>query len=135
MSIRFETPLLERLRQSAAADRTTPSGLVQDLVDEGLRMRETPGVVFRPGPSGRRAGLAAGPDVWEIVAAIKDVGGRPEDKAACVAEEMGLTPAAVDLALTYYSRHPTEVEAQIAQNERAAEEACAAWQARQAVLS
>jgi hypothetical protein len=108
---------------------------VQDLVDEGLRMRETPGVVFRSGPSGRRAGLPAGLDVWEVVAAVKGTGGTPEAKVAATAEELGLTTAAVDLALTYYSRHPVEIESAIAENEHAAEEALAAWQARQAVLS
>jgi len=41
------------------------------LVDEGLRMMEHPGVIFRTGPTGRRAGLAAGPDVWEVVRAVR----------------------------------------------------------------
>lgn len=32
---------------------------------------EHPGIVFRPGPTGRRAGLAGGPDVWEVVRAVR----------------------------------------------------------------
>lgn len=32
---------------------------------------EHPGIVFRPGPMGRRAGLIGGPDVWEAVRAVK----------------------------------------------------------------
>ena len=56
LSIRFDTKLLERLRRrSQATPGSTPSGLAQRLVDEGLRMAEHPGIVFKDGPSGRRA--------------------------------------------------------------------------------
>jgi Domain of unknown function (DUF5615) len=41
------------------------------VVDEALRTREHPGITFRPGPAGRRAGLASGPDVWEVVRVIR----------------------------------------------------------------
>ncbi|MDR2565597.1 MAG: hypothetical protein LBC97_05975 [Bifidobacteriaceae bacterium] len=134
LSIRFKASVLERLRRCAKAQGTTPSGLVQELVDEGLAMRETPGIVFRSGPSGRRAGLAAGPDVWEIVAAVKETAGNPGEKVASAGDELGLSESAVNLALSYYSRHPTEIEEEIAENERASGEAFAAWQARQTVL-
>ena len=30
-------------------------------------MDDHPGIVFRDGPTGRRAGLAAGPAVWEVI--------------------------------------------------------------------
>ena len=40
------------------------SSIGERQIDEGLRMEAHPGIVFRNGPSGRRAGLAAGPDVW-----------------------------------------------------------------------
>jgi len=38
-------------------------------------MMEHPGVLFRTGPTGRRAGLAAGPDVWEVVRAVRSARG------------------------------------------------------------
>lgn len=135
MSIRFEESVVERLRLWARSQTTTTSGLVQDLVDEGLRMRETPGIVFRPGPSGRRACLAGGPDVWEVMAAVKQTDAPSGDKVACVAEELGLPASSVDLALTYYSRYPAEIDMEIADNERAAEAAFHAWQVRQSALS
>src|SRR6185437_9845048 len=50
-----------RLRRNGAGTGEATSGLVVRLVDEGIRMAEHPGVVFRDGPTGRRAGLAAGP--------------------------------------------------------------------------
>lgn len=37
------------------------------FVDEALRSEEHPGIIFRAGPTGRRAGLAGGPDVWEVI--------------------------------------------------------------------
>ena len=41
--------------------------LVSSLLDEGLKTRRFPGVVYRSGPVGRRAALVGGPDVWEVV--------------------------------------------------------------------
>jgi len=57
--------LLARLRQRAnAMTGASVAGLAQRLIDEGLRMADHPGVIFKDGPSGRRAALAYGPDVY-----------------------------------------------------------------------
>ena len=37
-------------------------------------MAEHPGIVFRDGPTRRRAAVAGGPDVWEIIRAVKSHG-------------------------------------------------------------
>jgi hypothetical protein len=47
------------------------SSAANRLVDEAMRMAEHPGVIFRTGPTGRRAALAGGPDVWEVIRAVK----------------------------------------------------------------
>jgi hypothetical protein len=135
LSIRFDQALLERLRRRAAAQDTTPSGLAQRLVDEGLRAQEHPGVVFRDGPSGRRAALVTGPDVWEVVAALRRSTARGEAAVTATAGEMSLSIAQVKTALDYYGSHPEEIDEQIAENERAADEAHAAWQAQQQLLA
>jgi hypothetical protein len=135
LSIRFDQALLERLRRRAAAQDTTPSGLAQRLVDEGLRAQEHPGVVFRDGPSGRRAALVAGPDVWEVVAALRRSTARGEAAVTATAGEMSLSIAQVKTALDYYGSYPDEIDEQIAENERAADEAHAAWQAQQRLLA
>jgi hypothetical protein len=135
LSIRFDQVLLERLRRRASAQATTPSGLAQRLVDEGLRTQEHPGVVFRDGPSGRRAALTAGPDVWEIVAALRYSSARGEAAIAATADEMGLSVAQMKTALDYYGSYPEEIDGQVAENERAADEAYAAWQAQQQLLA
>ena len=135
LSIRFDAALLERLRRRAAASDSTPSGLAQRLVDEGLRSQEHTGIVFRDGPSGRRAALAAGPDVWEVIAAFRSAGATDEKRGiAATAADMMLSASQVQLALDYYGSYPNEIDTQIAENERAAAEALEAWRVRQRLL-
>ena len=136
LSIRFDKALLARLRRRAAIEASTASGLAQRLVDEGLRAQEHPGIVFKDGPSGRRAALVAGPDVWEVVAAVRGAGAKDERRAvAAAAEELSLSPTQVRLAVDYYGAYADEIDAQIAENQRAATEALAAFQARQRLLA
>lgn len=135
LSIRFNPELLDRLRRGAAGRNTTPSGLAQRLVDEGLRSQEFPGIVFRDGPSGHRAGLAAGPDVWEIAAALRDCELRGDDAVEAVAAEMTLPAGRVRTALAYYGAYAEEIDAEIADNERAADEALRSWESQQRLLA
>lgn len=135
LSIRFDETLLARLRRRASAVSSTPSGLAQRLIDEGLRAQEHPGIVFRDGPSGRRAALVAGPDVWEVVAAIRYSSARGETAVKAAATEMDLSSDRVKTALDYYGRYPDEIDAEVAENERAAEEASAAWRAQRRLLA
>ena len=74
-SFRWSQDTLDLLERRARERGEAGSRLAERLVEEGLRMDEHPGVVFRDGPAGRRAALAAGPDVWELVRFIKSVRG------------------------------------------------------------
>ena len=52
LSIRFDEAVLTRLRHRASAmTGGNTSALAQRLVDEGLRMADHPGVVFKDGPT------------------------------------------------------------------------------------
>jgi len=135
LSIRFDPALLDRLRRGAAGRNTTPSGLAQRLVDEGLRSQEFPGIVFRDGPSGRRAGIAAGPDVWEVAAALRGSELRGDDAIETVAAELALPPGRVRTALAYYGAYADEIDAEIAGNERTAAEALRSWESQQRLLA
>ncbi len=135
LSIRFDPELLDRLRRGAVGRDTTPSGLAQRLVDEGLRAQEFPGIVFRDGPSGRRAGLAVGPDVWEVAAALRDSAHRGAAAVDAVAAELDLPVGGVRTALAYYGAFSAEIDAEIADNERAAEEALRSWESQQRLLA
>lgn len=129
LSIRFDPELLDRLRRRAATRDSTPSGLAQRLVDEGLRSLDHPGIVFRDGPSGRRAGLIDGPDIWEVAAATRD------DDAKRALASFGLSQSRLTAALSYYVAYRNEIDAEIAENERAADEAFRSWQAQQQLLA
>jgi len=135
LSIRFDDVVLERLRRRAAGRDTTPSGLAQRLVDEGLRAQEFPGIVFRDGSSGRRAGLAAGPDVWEVATALRDSELSGDAAVEDTAVGLGLGVGRVRVALAYYGAYPEEIDAEIAENERAAEEALRSWESQQRLLA
>lgn len=136
LSIRFDDDVLRRLRRRAqSTPGATASGVAQRLVDEGLRMAEHPGVVFKDGPSGRRAALAFGPDIWEVIQVLRDIDERGEVAVAAAAEALALPAAKVQLALTYYSDFPDEVDAEIAQAEVASVAAEAAWEAQRRLLA
>src|ERR1700732_11332 len=91
VSVRLSDQVARRLRERAAADDEAVSGLAQRLVDEGLRMEAPPGIVFRPGPSGRRAALTRGPDVWEVIGLLRSLDTSRE--AAIVEAAEWLRPA------------------------------------------
>jgi len=139
-SVRFDDDVIRRLdRYVRSHPGTSASSLANIFVDEALRAEEHPGIVFRPGPTGRRAGLVGGPDVWEVIGALQAVRAEDSDLAdesliAVVAEATGLSPRVVRIAIRYYAAYPAEVEERIAANHEAAQEAEAAWQAEQDLL-
>src|SRR4051812_11769210 len=71
VSTRYAPDTLQRLDDRARVEGSSRSALIQRYVAEGLEMDEHPGIVFREGPAGRRAGLVSGPDVWEVVAVYR----------------------------------------------------------------
>lgn len=89
---------------------------------------------FRDGPSGRRAGLAAGPDIWEIVLVLRDQQGEPDERVAAAADYLGLTVRAVETAARYWSAYPDEIDARIAANDDAVAREREIWERRQRLL-
>jgi hypothetical protein len=136
LSIRFDEQLLTRLRRRVqTSPGSTVSGLAQRLVDEGLRMAEHPGVVFKDGPSGRRAALAFGPDVWEVVKVLREVDERGAAAVPAAAQLLGLPDSRVRVAMHYYSAYSTEIDAEVAQADAESAAAEAAWLAEQRLLA
>lgn len=136
LSIRFDQDVLARLRQRAASvPGATPSGLAQRLVDEGLRMADHPGVVFRDGPAGRRAALAVGPDVWELVSFLREIDERGPGAVASAAEVFAIPESAVSAGIGYYVAFAKEIDAWIEESQAASERAEAEWERRQALLA
>ena len=135
MSVRFREPRIAvRLKAEAEASARSASALAEELIDEGLRMRRHPLVVFRSGPAGRRAGLVGGPDVWEVVAGV--VGGdvAPSKRVQRAVHVFGLRPRQIEAALAYYAEFTAEIDAQIDTNRAAAEEAEELWRRQRDLL-
>ena len=109
------------------------------FIDESLRMDEHPGIVFRPGPTGRRAALATGPDVWEVISALHDIQrehlGQPgAEVMATLHEVTGLSTEQLNAALRYYADYPDEVDERIEANHAEAEREEKLWRAQQRLL-
>jgi hypothetical protein len=121
-SFRLSDALLERLDVEARATGTSATALVASLLDEGLKIRRFPGIIYRDGPAGRRAALANGPDVWEVARAVKGASGAGDEKLRRAALDSGLAPAQVRLAVDFYTAFPEEVDARITADEKAADE-------------
>ncbi len=136
LSIRFRRPgAYERLKRRAAQRAESISSVGERLIDEGLRMEAHPGIVFRDGPSGRRAGLAAGPDVWEVVGLLRGLRGSVEERVAASAAQLGLTDAQVRTTSRYYAEFTDEIDAEIANNDDIANREMAAWENERRLLS
>ena len=134
VSVRLPDEVARRLRDEAAGTTEAVSGMAARLVDEGLRMATHPGIVFRSGPSGRRAALITGPDVWEIIGLIRSLDARGVAALAEAADWLGLTEAQIRTALGYYGAFPDEIDARIAANVAAAEQAERSWRTQQELL-
>ncbi|WP_091115960.1 ribbon-helix-helix protein, CopG family [Geodermatophilus dictyosporus] len=135
-SVRLSDDVLRRLADLAGRRGVSVSSTIERLLDEALRREAHPGITFRDGASGRRAGLIEGPDVDEVIRTLRAVQEeRPADVVATVAETMSLSPAQVAAAVAYYADHRDEIDARITANEQAVEEAEAAWRRQQEVLA
>ncbi|MGH9064991.1 MAG: hypothetical protein ACRD0L_13655 [Acidimicrobiales bacterium] len=134
LSIRFSDELHDRLKRYADRSDQPLSTLAQRAVGEWLDMAEHPGVVFRDGPAGRRAALAAGPDIWEVAGVLAEQHGTPERRLAAAADHLGLPLRQVEVAAAYWASHRAEIDRRLAANIEAADRELAAWEQRRALL-
>lgn len=98
-------------------------------------MEDHPGVTFRSGPAGRRAALAAGPDVWEVIRVVRNVAGSGEAAVTQAGEWLGLAREQVDIAVGYYREYPAEVDGWIARVDDEARRAQQRWERRRDALA
>jgi len=112
VSVRLDDKLAERLRLRARAAGESLSDRLRRYAEEGARRDEHPMITFRDGPTGRRAGLIGGPDVWEVAMWIDDLG-PVKDPAAELAADGILTRAQIDAAVAYRAAYPDEIQVRI----------------------
>lgn len=114
-SIRVKGSTVQALREQAARYQTAPRTLAEQMVEEGVKMRRHPGIVFVERGTGRRdAVLAARPrlSVWQILEVV-----RGSTSVAAAARDLSLDVPSIERALAYHKEHPDEIERQIAAND------------------
>ncbi len=139
--VRFDVSVATRLAAFVAANPgMSLSSAANRLVDEALRINEHPGITFRPGPTGRRAAVAAGPDVWEIVRAVRSARrAEPsfgeDDLLAMLAENTGVGIAQLRTAVRYWAAYPQDIDAEIEAADAAEDAARDSWLREQRLLA
>ena len=107
LSLRLAPDLLKTLRSEARRSSRPASQIAQVTLDEGLRMRRCPGILFVDGPTGRRATIAGtGIDIWEVVRVFRSGSGSFEDLARAMPQ---LSRPQLEVAMYYYRLYPGEV--------------------------
>jgi hypothetical protein len=112
VSVRLDDGLAERLRIRARAAGESLSDRLRRYAEEGARRDEHPLITFRDGPTGRRAGLIGGPDVWEVAMWVEDLADE-SDPVAALAEDGVVTRPQIDAALRYRTAYTDEIAARI----------------------
>jgi hypothetical protein len=139
--VRFDEPVAERLTSFVAANPgMSLSSAANRLVDEALRMSEHPGIVFRPGPTGRRAALAGAADVWEVVRAIRSARAAEPDLSSAdliglISDNTGIPGRLINVAIHYWAAYPHEVDAEIASADAAEELTARSWEREHRLLA
>jgi hypothetical protein len=133
-SFRISETARNCLASHAAQEGTTATALLDQLIIEGIEQRDYPGIVFRGPSHDRRAALAGGADVWEVVGRLQELDGTEEERIGLLAEESDLHPRLIRVALNYAAAHPDDVLARIERNLAVAERSRATSQQREALL-
>ena len=111
--MRLRKSLRLQLEAVAARSRRSVADIAQELLDEALRMRQSPGIYFASEPSGRTAKIGGtGLGVWEV---MRDFG-KEQDIDRLRKAFPQLSQAQVTAALMYYTRYRDEVQAEIDAN-------------------
>jgi uncharacterized protein (DUF433 family) len=115
-SLRLPAETTKEIEQMAKETGQDFSNVTKDLLQEAIRMRRCPGIIFAEGTSGRRARIAGtGIEVWEVIAAYKSV---KEDFKRLKKAYHWLSGEQLKAALGYYAIYPKEIDRLIEQNEQ-----------------
>jgi uncharacterized protein (DUF433 family) len=112
-TMRLRRSVREHLEAWAVRGRRSVSEVAQELIEEGIRMRECPGIYFASEPAGRTAKVAGtGLAVWEV---LRDyVQDRDMER---LRQAFGqLSQAQLTAALMYYGRYTEEIRREVEAN-------------------
>jgi hypothetical protein len=134
-SFRISDTARTRLAERAAREGMTATTLLDQLIVEGVEQLDYPGIVFRGPTHDRRAALAAGPDVWEVIARLQELDGSEEQRISLLSAESDLHPRLIRIALDYAANHPDEIGERIQRNKAMAERSLMTARQREALLA
>lgn len=113
-SLRFNRSNYDGIRAFASESGKDFSTVANDLLEEAIKMRRCPGIIFGEGITGRRARIAGtGIDVWEV---IRDFHGMGNSFDELRETYHWLTEKQVRAALAYYRLYPDEINERIQRN-------------------
>jgi hypothetical protein len=115
-SFRISDAARTRLAARAVHEGMTATALLDQLIIEGIDQLDYPGITFRGPAHDRRAVLAAGPDVWEVVARLRELDGSEEHRISLLSAESELHPRLIRIALDYAAEHAEEIRQRIDRN-------------------
>lgn len=127
LSVRVNDELLQDLEEECRKSGQSRSAVAKRFLEEGLRMERHPGIVFRPGPTGRRPALAAGPDVWVLGRYFRE---SEPPRVEAIADELALRVDQVEAAARYYDEFREEIDAWLDRLDAEADRAEAEWRRR-----
>ena len=112
-SFRIKEPILREI--DIIRKEKPANAIANELLEEALKMRRCPGILFSDGVTGRRARVAGtGVEVWEVVNEYRIVN---EDTEALKKALPHLSERQLAAALNYGRIYPEEIDAQITANE------------------
>lgn len=112
-SFRIKEPILQEI-ETIRKDKPA-NAVANELLEEALKMRRCPGIIFADGMTGRRARIAGtGVEVWEVVNEYQIVG---EDVDGLKKAFPHLSERQLIAALNYERIYPEEIDALIRNNE------------------
>lgn len=103
---------LKSITQESGKDFST---VTKELLQEAIKMRRCPGIVFTDGVSGRRARVAGtGLEVWEVIASYKSV---DNDLRRLRKTYRWLTEQQLRAAIGHWKTYSDEIDFLVTQNE------------------
>jgi uncharacterized protein (DUF433 family) len=119
-SLRLPAETTKEIEQMAKETGQDFSNVTKDLLQEAIKMRRCPGILFAEGIGGRRARVAGtGIEVWEVIATYKSM---KEDFKRLQKAYYWLSSEQLKAALGYYTVYPQEIDRLIEQNEQWSDE-------------
>lgn len=134
-SFRLSDEAKQRLTSQAERHGVSVTALLERLILEGADSIDHPGIIHRGPLHDRRAALAAGPDVWEVIARLRELDGAEEQRVAVLCEESQLHPRQVRLAIDFAVQNSDDIDRRIEAHEQAIQESAQAAEKRAAYLA